>query len=135
MMDREIPGDIAHAINKPVLDFIQPLSAHADVSEALAEAVQPLGDVQLFCPDPSRYKYWVASTQGILFGLAMGMNIVAFRLNPPYNHRGLETGGALIPGLSNAWIGFVLFRDDWPRADLTFWARKAYVYARETKGL
>jgi len=134
-MEREIPVGIANAINEPVLEFIKLTSAHSDVSEALTEAVKPLGDVQLFCPDASQYRYWVASTQGIIFGFAIGMNTIAFRLNPPFNSRALETGGSLIPGLSNEWIGFILFRDDWPKVDLTFWARKAYVYARETKGV
>jgi hypothetical protein len=29
------------------------------------------------------------------------------------------------------WVFFELFRDDWPKVDLEFWARKAYVAVRE----
>ena len=90
-----------------MLTFVNGLSAHSDIADALLKSVEPLGDVQTYCPDPVQFKYVVVSTKGIIFGLAAGMNQVAFRLNP-------------------------LFRDDWPEVDLTFWARKAYVLARES---
>ena len=107
-------------------------SAHSDVTEALLRAVKPLGDVQYYCPDLSRYRYFVVSTKTIIFGFAIGMNTVAFRLNAPFNQRAVASGGNPIPELDEEWISFILFRDDWPEVDLSFWARKAYVYARET---
>jgi len=37
------------------------------------------------------------------------------------------------PEGGDQWVSFTLFRDDWPKPDLEFWARKAYVAAREAK--
>ena len=43
----------------------------------------------------------------------------------------MATGGIAIPALGDAWVGFILFRNDWPTVDLRFWAQKAYVHGRE----
>jgi hypothetical protein len=131
-MEQEIPDNILNRCNGPVLDFVRDSSAHSDVTEALMAAVESLGDVQNFCPDLSEYRYVVLSTKGIIFGFAIGMNTIAFRLNTPFNQRALATGGSAIPELGDEWVSFITFRDDWPEVDLSFWARKAYVYARET---
>ena len=131
-MDHKIPDNISNNWNKPVLDYLQDSSAHSDASEALLQAVRPLGDVQNYCPDPSRYRYLVVLTKCIIFGFAIGMNSVAFRLNAPFNQRAVATGGNPLLELGEEWIRFNLFRHDWPETDLLFWARKAYVYARET---
>ena len=130
-MEQAIPVLLQHAANQPVLAHPQDASAHSDISEALLKAVKPLGDVQTFCPDPSRYRYVVVSTKGVVFGFAVGMNMLAFRLPPPFPERALASGGATIPELGKEWISFTLFRDDWPAPDIVFWARKAYVGARE----
>ena len=98
-------------------------------------SVKPLGDVQCYCPDRSQHRYLVVSTRTIIFGFAIGMDTVAFRLNAPFNQRAVATGGILIHELGDEWISFTLFRDDWPEADLSFGARKAYVHARETKNI
>jgi hypothetical protein len=132
-MEKPLPENLSNQANKRILDFIRNFSAHSDVTEALLRSVKPLGDVQWYCPDPSQYRYFLVSTRTIIFGFAMGMNIVAFRLNAPFNERAVGSGGRAIPELGKEWIGFTLFRDDWPEVDLSFWARKAYVYARETK--
>jgi hypothetical protein len=44
----------------------------------------------------------------------------------------METGGMDYSEAGPDWVSFTLFRDDWPEFDLKFWARKAYVFARET---
>jgi hypothetical protein len=131
-MPYEIPSSLANRWNQSVFDFLRDYSAHSDVTEALARAVRPLGDVQHYCPDLSRYRYVVVSTKGVVFGFAIGMNGVAFRLNAPFHERALATGGSPIPELGDGWVSFTLFRDGWPEVDLPFWAQKAYVYARET---
>ena len=131
-MEQKIPDTISNDWNKPVLNFIQDYSAHSDVTEALLLAVKPLGDTQYYCPDISHYRYLVVFTNNIIFGFAIGMNTVAFRLNTPFNQRAVVAGGNPLPQLSDEWVSFDLFRDDWPETDLLFWARKAYVYARET---
>ena len=132
MMEQNIPNNISNPWNKPVLDFIRDSSAHSDVAEVLLKAVKPLGDAQYFCPDQSKYRYVAVFTNNIIFGFAIGLNYVAFRLNTPFNKRAVETGGTPLQELSDEWISFNLFRDDWPETDLLFWARKAYVHARET---
>jgi hypothetical protein len=45
--------------------------------------------------------------------------------------RALASGAAPYLGCGDQWVSFTLFRDDWPKVDLEFWARKAYVAARE----
>jgi hypothetical protein len=130
---KDIPRDLMHTLNEPVLRYIRDLSAHGDVAEALLESVKPLGDVQTFCPDPSQYRYIVVSTQQIIFGFAVGMNEIVFRLDARMKNRALATGGVAFPICGDDWICFTPFRDDWPTVDLPFWARKAYVYAREMK--
>ena len=134
-MEQKVPDNISNRCNKPVLDFIRDSSAHSDVAEAMMHSVKPLGDVQCYCPDRSQYRYLVVSTRTIIFGFAIGMDTLAFRLNAPFNQRAVATGGILIHELGDEWISFTLFRDDWPEADLSFWARKAYVHARETKNI
>lgn len=132
-MEHAIPDDLLDQCNRPVLDFVRGSSAHSDIAELLGQAVEPLGDVQVFCSDPSEYGYVLVSTNGIIFGFAIGMDTIAFRLNTPFDQRALATGGKAIPDLGDEWVSFIPFRDDWPEVDLLFWARKAYVYARETR--
>jgi hypothetical protein len=134
-MTKAIPSALRNSTNASVLDYIQDCSAHSDVVETLAEAVAPLGDVQTFCSDPSTYRYVLVSTRDVIFGLAVGMKTVAFRLDPPLKDRALQTGATDLLEAGPDWVSFTLFRDDWPEVDLVFWARKAYVFARETGGV
>ena len=133
-MLQDIPRDLETLRNRPVLRHIEGLSAHSDVVEALATALKPLGDVQIFCPDSQQYRYVVASTKGIIIALAVGMNTTGFRLDERMKARALASGGVTFPECGPEWVSFTLFRDDWPRIDLEFWARKAYVAARELEG-
>ena len=130
----DIPSDLETFLNRPVLRHIEGLSAHSDVVEALGTALKPLGDVQCFCRDPAEYRYVVASTRGIIFAVALGMNTIGFRLDERMKSRALASGGVTFPECGPEWVSFTLFRDDWPRIDLEFWARKAYVAARELEG-
>ena len=120
-----------NSANELVFNYLLEKSAHSDVVEALNAAVAPLGDVQINCPDINKYRYFAISTNNIIFSFAYGMNSIAFRLNPLFKSRALLTGGFDIPELVPFWIFFKIFRDDWPSVDLAFWARKAYVFARE----
>jgi len=134
-MSVPVPEALQNSTNTSVLEYIKDCSAHSDVVEALAEAVAPLGDVQTFCPDPSTYRYVLVSTKDVVFGLAAGMKTVAFRLDPLLKDHALQTGATDLPEAGPDWVSFTLFRDDWPEVDLMFWARKAYVFARETGGV
>lgn len=130
-MAQDIPVELRTSTNRQVLDYLEGLSAHSDVADALNAALKPLGDVQIFCPDWQQYRYVVASTKGIIIALAVGMNKTGFRLDERMKARALASGGVPYAECGPQWVSFALFRDDWPRVDLEFWARKAYVAARE----
>ena len=133
-MLQDIPRDLETLLNRPVLRHIEGLSVHSDVVEALGTALKPLGDVQCFCPDPAEYRSVVASTRGVIFAVALGMRTIGFRLDERMRSRALASGGVTFPECGPEWVSFTVFRDDWPRIDLEFWARKAYVAARELEG-
>ena len=133
-MAQNVPAELQTSINRQVLDHIESLSAHSDIAEALMEALKPLGDVQIFCPDWQQYRYVVASTKGIIIALAFGMDAIAFRLDERMKARALASGGAPHSECGKEWVSFTLFRGDWPKIDVEFWARKAYVAARELEG-
>ena len=131
-MNKDFTTLRANGTNPAVIDYLADSSAHSDIAEALCVSVAPLGDVQTFSPDILQYRYVVVSTQTTIFGFARGMNMIAFRLDQKFRGRALQTGALEIPDLAPNWISFMPFRDDWPSVDLRFWARKAYVYARES---
>ena len=133
-MTQNVPAELQTSINRQVLNHVEGLSAHSDIVEALGAALEPLGDVQVFCPDCQQYRYVVASTKGIIIALAVGMNTIAFRLDERMKARALASGGVLYAECGTQWVSFALFRDDWPKVDIEFWARKAYVAARELEG-
>ena len=130
-MAQNVPVELQTSINRQVLDHLEGLSAHSDVAGALSAALKPLGDVQIFCPDWQQYRYVVASTKGIIIALALGMNTTGFRLDERMKARALASGGVPYAECGKQWVSFTLFRDDWPKVDIEFWARKAYVAARE----
>jgi hypothetical protein len=130
-MAQDVPAELQTSINQQVLDHLEGLSAHSDIAEALMGALEPLGDVQIFCPDLQQYRYVVASTNGIIIALAVGMNMTGFRLDDRMKARALASGGVPYAECGKEWVSFTLFRDDWPKIDVGFWARKAYVAARE----
>jgi len=130
-MTQNVPPELQTSINRQVLNHVEDLSAHSDIVEALGAALEPLGDVQIFCPDCQQYRYVVASTMGIIFALAVGMDTIAFRLDERMKARALASGGSPYAECGEDWVSFTLFRNDWPKIDVEFWARKAYVAARE----
>jgi hypothetical protein len=130
-MTNGIPPALVHESNRAVLAHLADKSAHDDIAGVLMKAVKPLGDVQLSCPDWQAYRFVVASTNNVIFALAEGMQIVAFRLHDDMRSRALATGGVAYPAAGPGWVSFQPFRPDGPRVDLEFWARKAYGFARE----
>ena len=130
-MAQSVPTELQTDINRQVLDYVKGLSAHSDIVEALGAALEPLGDVQTFCPDIREYRYVVSSTKGIIIAFAAGMDTIGFRLDERMKARALASGGVAYPQCGPQWVAFTLFRSDWPKVDLEFWARKAYVAARE----
>ena len=130
-MAQNVPTELQTDINRQVLDYVGGMSAHSDIVEALGAALEPLGDVQTFCPDIQEYRYVVASTKGIIIAFAAGMDTIGFRLDERMKARALASGGVAYPQCGKEWVAFTLFRSDWPKVDLEFWALKAYVAVRE----
>ena len=134
MPTQDVPIELVTKLNRAVLAHVCEKSAHSDVADAFLTAVKPLGDVQLFCPDWQQYRYVAASTKSVIFGCALGMNTIIFRVDDQLKTRALITGGAVYPECGTNWASFTLFRADWPGVDLRFWASKAYLYARHLAG-
>ncbi|MSU24430.1 MAG: hypothetical protein EXS32_11475 [Opitutus sp.] len=130
-MALEIPDAWRSGRNSRVLAHLETASAHSDLATELIAAVKPLGDVQIFCPDWAQCRYVVVSTNDLIFGFAMGLETIAFRLEARMKSRALTTGAAAYSAAGDDWGSFILFRHDWPKVDLQFWALKAYAYARE----
>jgi len=124
------PSQLQKDLNRRVLEHVAAKFAHSDLSEVLQAAIKPLGDVELYCPDWPKYHYLVASTRHVIFGFAIGMNTIAFRLDRVFEARALATGAAAYPACGEGWVSFMPFRADWPRIDFEFWALQAYVHAR-----
>jgi hypothetical protein len=132
-MTQPVPPFLADNANAAVLRHVENLSAHSDIVDVLRSAVKPLGDVQLYCPDWNSYRYVVAATRGLIFGLALGADTIAFRLDPRMKTRAIQTGGIPCDPCGPDWVAVVHRQPDadWPAVDVRFWARKAYVHARE----
>jgi hypothetical protein len=130
-MAQGIPHELMTDANRAVLAHLEQKSAHSDIADVLAVAVKPLGDARLFCPDRQQYRYVVASTKGVVFAFAVGMDTIAFRLDERMKSRALASGASAYPAGGPDWVSFILFRADWPNVDCAFWALKAYVHARE----
>jgi hypothetical protein len=123
-MAQSIPAQLAIPVNERVLTYLKELSAHSDIADVLLDAIHPLGDVQMFCPDYDGYRYVLASTNNIVFGFAGRMK-----------GRAISAGGIPCPQCGDDWVAVVhdLPDSDWPAVDVRFWARHAYIYARSTK--
>ena len=134
-MPDPVPSHLANSVNERVLAHLANLSAHSDIVDVLLEAVHPLGDVQMFCPDAASYRYVLAWTNRIVFGFAAGMDTVAFRLDHRMKSRAIATGGLPYAACGDEWVAVVhrLPDSDWPAVDVRFWARQAYVHARSMK--
>ena len=130
-MDHPVPATLRIPVNEKVLALVNGWYAHADVAEALGQAVAQLGDVQTFCPNPASHRYVLVSTRGVIFGFASGTSNIAFRLDPLFETRAVITGARHMPEVGPEWASFTLFQNDWPAPDVAFWARKAYAFARE----
>lgn len=50
--------------NEDVINYLQGKSADSDDSEALRDAVEGLGGVQTFCPNPAQHKYFSPPLEG-----------------------------------------------------------------------
>ena len=109
-MAHDNPSELSTAKNQGVLAHLEGKSAHSDIAQVLMDAVKPLGDVQLYCPNWHSYRYVIASTKGVIFGFAIGMNTIAFRLDEKMKSRALLTGGIEYPECGEEWVEVVQHR-------------------------
>lgn len=95
--------------NEAVLAFIEAEnpSAHSDIASVLTDSAKGIKDVRWYCPDPHAYAYVVLYTRDHrIFGIACGMNTVAFRLPEPLMDEALKAGGQTDPRIGPDWIAF-----------------------------
>ncbi len=131
MSSPSVPNELDIEVNRSVLSYLSTLSAHSDNGEVLIDSVAPLGETSIYSPDFKQFRYIAVYTSQTVFGIAHGMNSIAYRLSPEFVHRARASGHTAISSIGPEWISFTLFRCDWPDVDARFWARKAYVFARE----
>jgi hypothetical protein len=108
--------------------FFLAQSAHSDVADELLTSLKPLGEYEVLYAS-GEYGAIFATTNGTVFCGAAGMNHTYWRLRPADYEVALATGAARAP-IGPGWVTIELFRSDWPKPDLEFWALRAYDFAR-----
>lgn len=108
--------------------FFFPLSAHSDVASELVASLKRLGEYEIRYA-PREYGAAFVTTKNTVFCGAAGMNCTYWRLRPPDVDVALATGAVMAP-LGPDWVAIELFRGNWPKPDLPFWALRAYDFAR-----
>jgi hypothetical protein len=108
--------------------FFLPLSAHSDVASELVASLKRLGVYKIRYA-PREYGAAFATTKNTVFCGAAAMNATYWRLRPADVEVALATGSIETP-LGPEWVMIELFRNNWPRPDLPFWALRAYDFAR-----
>jgi hypothetical protein len=121
-----IPEAIKGERNASVLIFLNPLSAHSDISEPLHWAQQKLPGTKLYCPDWHSYLYVLAYTHQTVFAFAIGMNSIGVRLPPELWKAAGEDGGDPCEAVGPEWTLFKPFGHTAP--DIHRWLKAAYHY-------
>ncbi len=127
-----IPEAIKGERNASVLKFLNPLSAHSDISEPLHWAQQKLPGTKLYCPDWHSYLYVLAYTHDTVFAFAIGMNSIGVRLPPILWNAASEDGGYTCDAAGPGWTTFNPFNR--PAPDLHRWLKAAHEYACHPAG-
>lgn len=132
-MPWKIPSGWRTEENASVLEFLEQAnpSAHSDVGEELWRAAAGLADVRTHCPDSGHYAFVVLiDREGRIFGLAHGMDRLAFRLPADALDAARADGGSDCPDLGDGWMAFRPFDANEPtaatRARLARWCAVAH---------
>ena len=108
--------------------FFRSLAVHSDLFAEWRGALARLGEFEVrHAPQASGAAY--AITKDFVFCGAAGMKHTYWRLRPNDIEIALATGAMAAP-FSSDWVLIELFRSDWPKPDLPFWALRAYDFAR-----
>ena len=106
-------------------------SCHSDTGSALIEAAEKCGDWIAFSPSFAQCRYVALITGRRIFALGLGQRSACFRLPRALRKTARATGASRALEIGADWVGFSLFRADWPAVDLPFWTLRAYAAARE----
>ena len=106
-------------------------SCHSDTGSALIEAAEKCGDWIAFSPSFAQCRYVALITGRRIFALGIGQRSACFRLPRALRKTARATGARRALEIGTDWVGFSLFRADWPAVDLPFWTLRAYAAARE----
>ena len=108
--------------------FFLALSAHSDVAGELAASLERLGEYEIHHA-PRDYGAASVTPKNTVFCGAAAMNATYWRLRPADVEVALATG-AVRASFGYDWVAIELFRSNWPKPDLPFWALRAYDFAR-----
>jgi len=108
--------------------FFLARSAHSDIADELVASLKGLGEYELKLESREFGAVYVA-TRGTIFCGAAGMDATYWRLRP-FDLSVALRSGAEQASIGSEWAEMTSFRADWPRPDLSFWALRAYDYAR-----
>jgi GMP synthase-like glutamine amidotransferase len=122
--------------NEAVVAFIEREnpSAHDDIASALTDSAEGLSDVRHYCPDVHQYAYFVLHTlSNRIFGIAFGMNAIAYRLPSRVTPEAIAEGGRVYSEIGDEWVLFPPWRQDESRTvtqtNLKRWCKIAHDYA------
>lgn len=112
-------------------------SAHGDLVDELLLASNEIEDRQVYCPDVQKFAYSLLyTTSGIIYAVAVGMRVLAFRLPEAEISNALSSGAASYPELGEGWMAFEPFQPEIPmemvRKDLKYWCELAFKNASST---
>lgn len=133
---KEFEGELDRPENATMIAFLkqhQP-SAHNDIVELLVSSAREFPDVKFYCPDTDNHAYYLAHTgDGVMFGAAIGLSALMFRLPKQAMSGALVKGGEIIKELGDNWVSFNPF---WPEKEnnnlsqeMQHWCRLAYHHA------
>ena len=108
--------------------FFLTRSARDEVGTEFLQSLKRLGEYEV-CGDLRNYKAPYAVTAQIVFCGAAGSADTFWRLRPKDHTIALATGGDPAE-IGSEWVRIALFRPDWPKPDIAYWALRAYDFAR-----
>jgi len=127
-----IPGKIDVPDNRNVLNFVRDLSAHSDLRDWLWEILKQYKDVEVFCPDPSHYRYVVVYVGSRIFAFAASMSNIYLRLDPESRRDALTKGALADEVPDNSWVYFRLWQGDDAESRRREFVGRAYSLAKQS---
>ena len=101
----------------------------------LAGSAENLPDIKFYCPDTDNHAYYLLHTRGgVMFGAAIGLSALMFRLPKQAVSGALVKGGEIFQEIGDDWVSFNPF---WPEdadrstllSEMQHWCKLAYHHA------